>query len=338
MPTYSETGAREEIEFWRAVFEEHQAGGQRWINDFLDPARPLQPEIVARLPSSPAGDHYTILDVGCGPVSVIGYLTEPNRAAIVGVDPLADQYRELYRHYDLHNPIDLRRGFAERLTDSFRPASVDFVNCVNALDHCYDPRQALSSLVTVLREGCFAHLEVFVNEAEYASYTGFHQWNFSPLCDRVVIWNRTEIMFLDDLIPACPYRYEQQTKVIGEDEQAREILRIELFKPSPQQQQKIDTGANVQILYSPIAGTITLHATGDLQTSEFFLHVLDDSESGFRPHPCPWHEPYADLHLWLPPDAQGARIGQFEKTLKDGKIEFNNLWEYELPSAWFTKL
>src|SRR5215211_3684999 len=92
--------------------------------------------------ASARGRPPTILDVGCGPVSSLAYLVHERLATVVGVDPLAEEYRELLARYELSAPLRQVRGSGEYLDRVSFDVEFDIVFCRNALDHHQVPALA----------------------------------------------------------------------------------------------------------------------------------------------------------------------------------------------------
>lgn len=92
-----------------------------------------------------------VLDVGCGPVSVLSFHraegTEP-----IGIDPLGITYAEEgLMEWDAHTtkPIPVIALPAEKLP--FSDETFDHVVCFNAIDHVSDPPAVLREMRRVLR-------------------------------------------------------------------------------------------------------------------------------------------------------------------------------------------
>src|SRR5512135_2362239 len=96
-----EKGVQNEKEFWTDWFK--NKGGQ-WSKDYanrLDADLPFQEYLVEYLPKSPK---CTVLDVGAGPLTLLGKVLPGYDLDIVAVDPLADEYEKLLKLYDI-SPI-----------------------------------------------------------------------------------------------------------------------------------------------------------------------------------------------------------------------------------------
>ena len=68
------------------------------------------------------------------------------------------------------------------------PNSFDVAYALNTLDHSYEPIRAIQQMVAVVRPGGIVLLQHQPNEAEHASYTGLHQWNFDCADGDCLVW------------------------------------------------------------------------------------------------------------------------------------------------------
>ena len=71
-------GLHDEIAFWRSLFDRSNPN-QRFIDFFHQRVRtesPLQPQLEKLLSSIPAGSAVKVLDVGCGPFTHIGTVSD----------------------------------------------------------------------------------------------------------------------------------------------------------------------------------------------------------------------------------------------------------------------
>lgn len=87
----------------------------------------------------------SILDIGCGPRGSLEWCTVAARR--VGLDPLADSYRQMNPHLQM----ELIKAGAEAMP--FPAAAFDKVCCFNALDHVDDLAQSLAEIYRVLKPG-----------------------------------------------------------------------------------------------------------------------------------------------------------------------------------------
>jgi SAM-dependent methyltransferase len=97
-----------------------------------------------------------VLDIGCGPRGSLEWAAEA--AERVGLDPLADDYRELGT--DTHSMTYVAAG-AERIP--FEDGHFDVVTAMNSLDHVDDVDAAIAEMTRVTRPGGIALVLVEVD-------------------------------------------------------------------------------------------------------------------------------------------------------------------------------
>ena len=102
------------------------------------------------------------LEIGAGPTGRCLALRAAHWAAI---DPLLVQYKDYIPWAQLDHFDDPRSCPAERmLPDMFR--RYDFIACINALDHCRDPKRVMQNAWLYLVNGGSMFLSLDVAEAE----------------------------------------------------------------------------------------------------------------------------------------------------------------------------
>lgn len=163
-----------ELYFWDYWLTSHGAAAPEDYKRRLDPDCPID-EFVSRFIHS---DHCDILDVGAGPLTILGKIHQGHRLNIVAVDVLADEYNELLARHGITPIVKTQRLEGEKLTARFQPFSFDITYAENCLDHCYDPALAIDQMFTVTRSGGAVILIHCPNEGQDGGYLGLHQWNF----------------------------------------------------------------------------------------------------------------------------------------------------------------
>jgi SAM-dependent methyltransferase len=180
-----------EVDFWRAWLT-GAPGTEQWASDRaarLNPDTEVADPLLRTALAETAAEEITILDVGAGPLTKVGYRYPGKRLSIVAVDPLADEYEQLIREARLDPPVRTIRVAGEELVERFGPRRFDIAYATNALDHSADPLTIISNMVTVVRGGGVVLLRHKRNEGESARYGGLHQWNFDVVGDRLRLWN-----------------------------------------------------------------------------------------------------------------------------------------------------
>lgn len=129
-----------------------------------------------------------ILDVGAGPVTVLGKVLQGTELNITAIDPLAKEYQQLFESNNIKPAVETVYGEAENLLAYFLPASFSFVYSRNALDHSYNPLNSIQKMIRVCCPGGFVVIENVINAGLNENYKGLHQWNFMPVDNDLVIW------------------------------------------------------------------------------------------------------------------------------------------------------
>jgi SAM-dependent methyltransferase len=108
-----------------------------------------EPELRALIASVGLSPGMRILDAGCGTGEVLPWLLDAVKPTgrVVGID-LAAAHVAAARRCASAN-IEVCQG--DLLTAQLEPASIDFVWCVNTINHLRDPIQGLTKLSTLLR-------------------------------------------------------------------------------------------------------------------------------------------------------------------------------------------
>jgi SAM-dependent methyltransferase len=184
-------GVDHEVDFWTRWFT---TKGLHWPDDYrrrLDPNAVLdEPLIVDRL--ADLGDEIAILDVGAGPLTVLGK-TYPGKALkITPVDALAREYDRLLETFGIEPPVRTRYCPGERLLAEFRQGEFDLAYARNSVDHSYDPGAIVHNMVQLVRPGGYVVLRHVRREGEHMKYSGFHQWNLDIEDGHLVLWNRVK--------------------------------------------------------------------------------------------------------------------------------------------------
>jgi SAM-dependent methyltransferase len=185
------TRAKSEVDFWRDWLS-GAPGTEQWADDRrrrLDPATEIQDPLVrAELDASPDTE-ISVLDVGAGPLTLLGYRYPGKQLDIVAVDPLADDYDVLLREANLEPPVRTIAVAGESLLEHFGARRFDIAYASNALDHSADPVRIISNMVSLVRPGGVVLLRHKRNEGASARYGGLHQWNFDVVAGELVVWN-----------------------------------------------------------------------------------------------------------------------------------------------------
>src|SRR6185295_6270228 len=112
-----------------------------------DSATPVDTQLADMLQETAKDGVAKLLDVGCGPYTVVGKRIDGLRLDITAVDPLADAYVELMRRHQHQPLIAPHFAVAEDLAAFFPASSFDVVHCRNALDHSFDPIRGIDQML-----------------------------------------------------------------------------------------------------------------------------------------------------------------------------------------------
>jgi SAM-dependent methyltransferase len=180
-----------EVDFW-AGWLAGTTGNEQWTRDRdarLAPDTEITDPLVRAELERDEADEISILDVGAGPLTSLGYRYPGKTLTIVPVDPLADEYERLLRDAALDPPIRTMRVAGESLLEHFGPRTFDIGYAVNSLDHSADPLTIISNMAAVVRTGGVVLLRHKRNEGDSARYGGLHQWNFDVVDGNLMVWN-----------------------------------------------------------------------------------------------------------------------------------------------------
>jgi SAM-dependent methyltransferase len=179
-----------EESFWDLWFEKR---GFEWPDDFqtrIDPAAQLAAWVKEHFVDYDSGsDCIRILDVGAGPLTVLGYIWKERAFRIYAVDPLADIYDQLLKKHQIVPPLRTTWCQGELLTERFPENSFDLVHAQNSLDHSFNPVAVIENCIRLVKPGCMVLLRHHTNEAVTGRYEGLHQWNFCSEDGDFIVWN-----------------------------------------------------------------------------------------------------------------------------------------------------
>jgi SAM-dependent methyltransferase len=181
-------GIQSEIAFWTRWIETR---GLAWPGDYAFRANPeaeLQASITRHLGACGV-QALKILDAGAGPMTALGKKFRGAPIELTAVDALADAYDQL--NFPPGLPlVRTQQCDSERLSHKFPANTFDVVFARNALDHGYDPMQAILEMIKVTKPGGLIVTDHLANEAITEKWQGFHQWNFHVADNDFKIANR----------------------------------------------------------------------------------------------------------------------------------------------------
>lgn len=151
-------------------------------------------ELENDIPSEMYGKDVYFADIGSGPFSRCGYVTDLVNLNFTAIDPLAEVYEQLKKKFQIDNGVIIKPGFVEMLSDVLGENKFDIVHMSNALDHSFDAVYGIYQLLFICKIGGIVILRHAENEAERSQYSGLHQWNLSLHNDKntFLIWRKNE--------------------------------------------------------------------------------------------------------------------------------------------------
>jgi SAM-dependent methyltransferase len=180
----------QEVEFWRNWLA---TGGLQWPEDYAsrtDPRAEVDDPILRDILEASPQPTVSVLDVGAGPITGIGFHYPGKELALTAIDPLAREYDGILREHGMELPVRTQPLRGEDLLRRFSPNSFDVAFARNALDHTLDPLPIIHNMVAVVRSGGHVVLRHTVNEAVTERYEQLHQWNFDERDGRCIVWRR----------------------------------------------------------------------------------------------------------------------------------------------------
>jgi len=184
-------GRNSELAFWRAWLV-GAPGAEEWAADRalrFSPDTEVRDPVLREEIERMAQCDISILDVGAGPATNVGFHFPGRNLTVVPVDPLADDYARLLRAARLQPPVKTIRVPGEALLEHFGPEHFDIAYATNSLDHSADPLAIIRNMVGVVRSGGTVMLRHGRNEGEERRYEGLHQWNCDLVDEDLVLWN-----------------------------------------------------------------------------------------------------------------------------------------------------
>lgn len=165
------------------------------------------------------------LDVGSGPYSSCGSLTNKTNLEFYAVDPLASIYKKIKEKHNIKTKVIPETAMVENLSAKFQENTFDIVHMSNSLDHSFDPMLGIWQMLWVTKIGGKVILRHHQNEAENENYIGFYQWNLSIEDGRFIIWRGNKRIDVEKEI-------NQYAEIIAIEKEAGNKVVIRKIHPS----------------------------------------------------------------------------------------------------------
>ncbi|NMH16577.1 methyltransferase domain-containing protein [Tepidiphilus baoligensis] len=189
---------KSEIDFWSRWME---TGGLSWPDDFVYRTDPNSEavglfrkylEMVSAYPPR-------VLDVGAGPLTILGKKINGQSINLTAVDALAEFYDQL--PFPAGSPIvRTEKCETECLSEKFPENYFDITHAQNTLDHHYNPIAAILEMIKVTKRSGFIITSHAENEATRENWSGLHQWNFFIENNDLIISNKEKAFSVSSLI------------------------------------------------------------------------------------------------------------------------------------------
>ena len=116
-----------------------------------------------------------IADIGTGLLVSIGHYWDTAEVEIYPMDLFAEEYARFLTSMNMVPliPVEKQDMLNLKYSDSF----FDIVHCSNALDHCVDPRKAISEMIRVCKAEGYIYLRHFTRCGFKQKYHSLHKWN-----------------------------------------------------------------------------------------------------------------------------------------------------------------
>lgn len=177
--------------FWRKWLAWRSGVDEAVFRAALDPYQPIS-EYHCQFIDDIPGPVVRILEVGAGPLTLLGKRHATKRLDIVPTDLLADDYASMLAAREVVPPIATIRADAQELVSQFGEAVFDYVTANNCIDHCADPICALTQMLCVVKPGGWVSLRHREHEGVRHGHRGLHQWSFGLEDGRPVLFNRSK--------------------------------------------------------------------------------------------------------------------------------------------------
>lgn len=176
-----------EAEFWKRELP-HRVATFREYQLMADPAAPVSDPLLKMLLARIPETEISMIDVGSGPLTVLGKTYPGKTLTLTAADPMANEYAQIMQEAGIQAPVPPVACRGEDLLSLFEANSFDIAYARNAIDHCLNPVRVITNMVHLVKPGRFVVLQHFLRVGELEFYQGEHQWNFDVQGQEFVIW------------------------------------------------------------------------------------------------------------------------------------------------------
>ena len=183
-------GLPAELGYWSDYLSTRGGQFPDGYRERLDPEAPVTDPVILEAIEHTPSDPVRILDVGAGPLTILGKRHPARRLEIMATDPLADDYDRLLRESGVAPPVRSVQCRGEDITTVFGRHSFDIAHARNSIDHSANPMRIIENMVGAVRPGGTIVLRHYRSEGEKTGYATLHQWNVDVQGGRLVIRGR----------------------------------------------------------------------------------------------------------------------------------------------------
>ncbi len=192
----------DELRYWSEALQ------SELYADRLNPLGEVEATCLRRALAETAATNVSILDVGSGPLTVVGHVYPGKKLSIFPTDALGSEYVKILRSCGIDAPVEPIACSGEQLPAKFSEGTFDIAFSQNALDHSKDPLSILSNMIALIKPTGRVALKHFRNEGEQNSYGGMHFWNIDFDNGAFVFWNRETRHDISALLATQGYETE----------------------------------------------------------------------------------------------------------------------------------
>ena len=178
-------------EFYRKILTAKPQDDPEFFNGRLNLDKPFE------LSKFVLKDGCKILDVGAGPITLLGYKVEGKSIEITPIDILADVYNKLLDELKIVPPIRTIQCSGDNLSSMYDKNLFDIVHSGNALDHMENPIETIQQMIKVVKPGGVIYIWIFENVGENSRYEELHQWNITRVGSNMFLWGKIPNVYFD---------------------------------------------------------------------------------------------------------------------------------------------
>jgi len=150
-----------------------------------------------------------IADLGAGMFPIFGNYLDGKCIHLYSSDFLAVEYMKILQQLGIEPLIPIEYQDMTKLTH--QSDFFDVVCCINALDHCEDPKAALQEIYRVCKNGGWIYLQHHTESGIKNRYMGMHFWNVDMDDEGgdSFFFSQEEKFFLSEVIPGFSNEREE---------------------------------------------------------------------------------------------------------------------------------